>query len=126
MSGYREFNPNPFGARRGDCTVRAITKALGISWHDAYWGICEEGAELADMPDANHVWGSYLQRNGFRRATLPNTCPACYTVRDFCRDHPTGTFLLAIDGHVVTVVDGFYYDTWDSGDCVPLYYWFKE
>lgn len=50
-----------------------------------------------------------------------------YTVEDFCIDHPNGKYLLAIDGHVVTVIAGFYFDTWeDSGREIPIYYWFKE
>lgn len=49
-----------------------------------------------------------------------------YTVNDFCIDHPNGTYILAIDGHVVCVTDGYYYDSWDSGDEIPIYYWIKE
>jgi len=36
------------------------------------------------------------------------------------------THILALSGHVVCVMDGDYYDTWDSGGEVPLYYWRKE
>ena len=49
-----------------------------------------------------------------------------YTVRDFCEDNPLGTFVLAIHEHVVCVVDGDYYDSWDSGGEIPIYYWTKE
>lgn len=78
------------------------------------------------MPSANHVWGAYLRRHGFRRYALPDVCPDCYTVADFCRDHPSGVYVLALSGHVVCVEDGDYYDTWDSGAEVPAYYWQKE
>ena len=54
---------------------------------------------------------------------MPNTCPDCYTVDDFCHEHQTGKYLLALFEHVVAVVDGYYYDTWDSGRKVVLYYW---
>jgi hypothetical protein len=73
----------------------------------------------------NAVWSKYLFENGYVRYAIPNTCPYCYTVRDFCKDHPVGKFLLAIGKHVVTVIDGDYYDTWDSGDQVPISYWLK-
>lgn len=36
-----------------------------------------------------------------------------------------GRYLLALDQHVVAVVDGDYYDTWDSGNEIPIYYWMK-
>lgn len=123
---YSAYNPNPMGARVGDCTVRAISRATGESWDTVYCGLCVEGLRLCDMPTANHVWGAYLRRHGFRRRALPDDCPDCYTVADFCRDHPHGTYVLAISGHVVCVADGSYYDTWDSGEESPAYYWYKE
>lgn len=123
---YSAYNPNPMGARVGDCTVRAISRATGESWDAVYCGLCVEGLRLCDMPTANHVWGAYLRRHGFRRRALPDDCPDCYTVADFCRDHPHGTYVLAISGHVVCVADGSYYDTWDSGEESPAYYWYKE
>lgn len=36
-----------------------------------------------------------------------------------------GIYVLALQGHVVCVIDGVYYDSWDSGREVPLYYWQK-
>lgn len=123
---YSAYNPNPIGARVGDCTVRAIAKATGQSWERVYMGLCVDGFSLGDMPSANHVWGAYLRRNGFRRHALPDTFPDCCTVADFCRDHPHGVYVLAISGHVVCAVDGDWYDTWDSGGEIPVYYWAKE
>ena len=120
------FNPNPCGARVGDCTVRACCAATGKPWETPYCALTLEGFYRGDMPSANHVWGAYLRRCGFRRYALEDTCPDCYTVADFCRDHPSGVYVLAISGHVVTVIDGDWYDTWDSGGEVPAYYWMKE
>lgn len=74
------------------------------------------------MPSANAVWGKYLYAQGFRRHLIDDD-KFDYTVEDFCRDHPEGTYILAIDGHVVCAVDGFYYDSWDSGQEIPIYYW---
>ena len=123
---YRHYNPNPTGARVGDCTVRAISKATGEDWARTFCFLCAEGMRLCDMPSANHVWGAYLRRRGFRRHALPDACPDCYTVADFCREHPSGVYVLAISGHVVCVQDGDYYDSWDSGAEAPAYYWQKE
>jgi hypothetical protein len=81
---------------------------------------------MHDMPTANHVWGTYLKENHFVQTLLPNTCPECYTVKDFCADFPQGAYLLAIGNHVVAVQDGNYYDSWDSGDEMPIFYWQKE
>lgn len=123
---FVRYNPNPLGKSVGDCTVRAISNALGQSWDMTHAGLCLESFIMGDMPDANHVWGAYLHRHGFRRSIIPDTCPDCYTVADFAADNPQGTYILALSSHVVCVKDGNWYDTWDSGMEVPLYYWSKE
>jgi hypothetical protein len=45
-----------------------------------------------------------------------------YTIRDFCRDHNKGTYILATGTHVVAVKNGDYIDTWDSGAEIPIFY----
>lgn len=122
---FKNYNPNPQNNLVIDCTVRAISKATGQSWDETYIGLAVQGYEAKDMPNSNFVWGQYVKKLGFRKSPLPNTCPDCYSVKQFCRDYPRGTFLLATGNHVVTVVDGDYYDTWDSGDEIPVYFWVK-
>ena len=120
---FIECNENPTKRRVGDCTVRAIAKALGTDWETVYAGLSLVGFAMHDMPSANRVWGQYLRRNGFRRRFLGEDC---YTVSDFCRDHPRGVYILAIEGHVVAVIDGDHYDSWDCGTENPVYYFEKE
>lgn len=123
MNRYIPYNPNPSGCRVGDCTVRALSKALNQSWEQTYAGLTAYGFMMSDMPSANSVWGSYLRRNGFRRYIVDDHDQDVYTVDDFCEDNPVGVYVLAIDGHVVCVADGYYYDSWDSGNEIPIYFW---
>lgn len=123
---WRYYNPNPCGRAVGDCTVRAISKALGKPWNEVYSGITLDGYILCDMPSANHVWGAYLKRSGWRRHLIPDDLPDTYTIADFAADNPDGEYILALAGHVVAVCDGDWYDTWDSGGEIPIYYWKKE
>lgn len=120
---YVSYNANPDGNRDIDCTIRAISAVLGKSWDEVYVRICVQGFVMRRMPSADHVWGAFLRSQGFRRYLVDADCPDCYTVRDFCEDHPDGEYILAISGHVVFVRDGQYYDSWDSGQEVPIYYW---
>lgn len=120
------YNPNPQRNTVGDCTVRAISKAMGQTWYETYWGMCLQGALMCNMPTANEVWGAYLRKHGFIRRIIPDTLPPGYTIADFAADHPKGTYILALSGHVVCAKDGEYFDTWDSGDEVPLYYWERK
>ena len=77
---YVPFNNNPSSTRVGDCAVRAVSVALGISWDDAYIGLCAEGLYYHDMPSSNYVWGMYLKSHGFVQKVIPSVCPACITV----------------------------------------------
>lgn len=123
MSRWQPYNPNPFHARVGDCPVRALCKATGQDWETVYVGLCLYGFMDGDMPSANHTWDRYLEKYGFDQHLVGRQSKTPYTVEDFCADHPRGVYVLGCDGHVLTVVDGLYYDSWDSGGEVPIYYW---
>lgn len=121
-----QYNPNPAGRNVGDCAVRALTVALDVDWEEAYELIARAGYNMADMPSSDSVWGAVLRSNGFYREAVPNTCPECYTVADFAMDHPKGVYVVGTGGHVVTVVDGVLYDSWNSSKEIPIYYWHKK
>ena len=123
---FAYYNPNPSGKNAGDCTVRAIAKATGMSWQEAYLALAIQGYLDGDMPSANAVWGAYLRKLGYGRHIVPDTCPDCYTVEDFARDHPSGVYILALSGHVACLRDGVLYDSWQSQYETVLYYWTKE
>lgn len=123
---YQYLNLNPLHHRTGDCVIRAISKALGQPWDETYIGICVKGLEMADLPSSNAVWGAYLKDHGFTQHLAPEKDGGVYTVEDFADDHPHGTYILALDGHVVCVQDGTVFDSWDSRHEIPHYYWTKK
>lgn len=120
---FIQFNPNPFKILVGDCVIRAISKIVGKDWEEIYSDLSEQGYRMKDMPSANRVWGQYLKNLGFERKVIPDSCPDCYTVKRFCEDHPYGKYILATGTHVVAVAYGNYYDSWDSGQEVPIFYY---
>lgn len=122
---WKKFQNNPAGRNVGDCSVRAISVALSVSWETAFAMLVGSAFLMADMPSSNEVWGAVLRKNGFVRESIPNTCPDCYTARDFCAEHPEGIYVLGFGDHVATVKDGDLYDSWDSSDRVPQYVWRK-
>lgn len=123
---YIKSNPNPDNLMTEDCTIRAISIATDKSWDETYIDVCIKGFVMKRMPSTNSVWAEYLKDQGFSRHIVPDTCPHCYTVRDFCGEHFKGTYVLGTGSHAIAVIDGDYYDAWDSGDEVPLYYFTKE
>lgn len=124
---YIEFQNNPCGRRVGDCAVRALSKALDTTWESAYLMLALNGLQMCDMPSSDSVLGSVLRQNGFERKALSISCPDCYTAEEFCREFPTGTYVLFFGGHVACVKDGgTLYDAWDSSQELVQYYWGKE
>lgn len=122
---WRRFQPNPFNISTSDCTVRAVCAVTGLDWRTAHRILCELSGELGEMPDRNRSWWAFLRAIGFTLFRLIDTCPDCYTVADFARDHPHGRYILGPHEHAVAVIDGDWWDSWDSGDTVPTYY-FEE
>lgn len=121
-----EYNPNPNGKHVGDCVIRAISKALDKSWEDTYIDLCVQGFIMGDVVSSNAVWSAYLtKQKGFKRRTIED-CPDCYTVEDFCQDHPRGIYVIGTGTHAVAVVDGCVFDAWNSLQECPLYYFEKE
>lgn len=123
---FYRYNENPEGRRVGDCTVRAISTLLDQEWEQTFVEMCVQGFLMHDMPSSNRVWGQYLRGKGMKRELVHDDCEECYTVHRFAEEHPRGRYLLALEGHVVAVVNGQYLDTWDSGEEMPIYYWMEE
>ena len=122
---WKQHNENPVNARVGDCVIRAISTALNQDWVKTYAELCIEGLLFYDLMSSNSVWASYLAKKGYKRVAIPNNCN-CYTVEDFCKDHPKGIYILGTGTHALTVIDGNYIDVWDSGQEIPIYYFTKE
>lgn len=116
-------NPNPLGKQTTDCVVRAIAIATDQSWKNVYRGLCDLGEIEAEMPNSNFVWGLYLKDKGARQFLLPESCPMCITIKAFCKRYPTGVYVIGTGSHAVAIIDGNYYDSWDSGDEIPSYFW---
>lgn len=97
-----------------------------MDWENAYALIAANGYAMGDMPSSDSVWGSVLRQNGFYRKIIPNECPDCYTAEDFAKDHPKGTYVLGFGGHTATIVDGNLYDSWDSSQNIPQFYFYRK
>ena len=116
-------NPNPLGRQTGDCVIRALAIATGQSWRDTYRQLCDLGEKYADLPNSNMIWNMFLRRRGAKQFLLPENCPECITVQAFCERYPEGIYVIGTGDHAICVIDGDWYDTFDSGTEVPGYFW---
>ena len=118
-------NPNPVRDDEPDCVVRAISIATGLSWDEVHRELSEMSREMGTMPSVNWLWGLWLKKHGFEAFSLPESCPECTTVGEFCRRYPEGTYIIGTGSHAVCIRDGNAYDSWNSLGTVPTYF-FKQ
>ena len=121
---FHYLNHNPRDNLTGDCVIRAIAIAQDKEWDDVFLELVTYAYSMKDMPSSNNVWGYYLHNHGYKRHNIPDICPNCVTIRDFV-ENTGGNYILGTGTHVVAVKNGVYYDTWDSGNEIPIYYWKK-
>lgn len=130
-SRSRWFNPNPSHGQSkkhdvGDCVVRACCKATDRDWDSVFTELCNIGLEIKAMPNDKLTYTEFCARNGFihHKLTIKKGSKRP-TVASFAKEHTEGTYILRVANHVVTCVDGYYYDTWDPGNCALYTYWEK-
>jgi hypothetical protein len=127
-SRNRYFQPNPNkNDKVGDCVVRAMCKATDQDWDTVFKRLCNLGFAMKQMPNSDDVWKRFLeQNNGFVKHKITVSKGSKRgTVAEFAEKNKKGTYVLQVANHNVTVVDGFYYDTWDCGDKSLYAYWEK-
>lgn len=123
---YQYYNPNPVGRSVGDCSVRAVAKALDLDWEQAYAELASNGFAMGDMPSSDGVWGATLRQHGFYKSNIPDNYPDCYTLENFVTDNPIGVFVVKLgNDHVATIIDGTLYDAWDSRNELPIFCWYR-
>lgn len=116
-------NPNPKRRNGTDCVIRAICFAFGMSWYEVYDGLCEVGRADCDWPSNDDIWGHYLLMRGCTPVVLPKKCPRCMRIAEFADRYPKGTYIIGTGNHAVAVIDGDYFDSWNSGNEIASFFW---
>ena len=106
---FRYLNINPLSLTESDCVTRAIALATGYSY--------------AEIQDKLYYISQLLE--------CEKLCVCCYqhllsdvfkydkvychnmTVSEFTQQHPEGVYLIRMEGHLSTLVNGVIYDLWD-------------
>ena len=118
---WEYYNPNPKAKNTGDCVVRALSKALNIDWEKAKLLLDAYSMDEAEVETSDLVWGRILAENGFSMKAV--LCRNGCDLNGFCRSHPVGVYVVKLPNHAVCVVDGRFYDSFDSGREKPIYCW---
>lgn len=122
-STFHFHNANPKNRITGDCTFRAISTALGQSWEQTVMEMaefsCRNGYAINDTKGIER----YLASKGWKKNPQPRKDDGTkYTGKEFCRevrDYPFNypEIIANIGGHhIVAIMYGQVWDTWDSTD----------
>lgn len=127
---FHYYNANPKNRITTDCVIRAISTATDIPYNQVVMGLaemqCQTGYDEADVT----LIDKYLSSKGWTKHKQPrkedNTK---YTGKDFClrMANKHVRYVANIGGHhIVAIVNGKVYDTWDSTDGCIGNYWEKH
>lgn len=127
---WKKYNANSRNNDTGDCVVRSISLAYGKDYDETHKELLSLARDMrVDKYNYIHVFSRYLNELGHMgetkaenfysgRGNSKHTEP--FTIEDFCKDNPHGTFIL-LNGkepgdsdHLACVIDGNLYDSWDS------------
>lgn len=116
---YYQPNEKDLKDKVGDCQIRAFCKVLGLTWLEAFdltIPICRELQTYTIFDCDLTKTKAAMEKLGFAYTGISNKKGTKRpTVESFAKSHPTGRYIVTVARHVVAVVDGKYYDTWDSG-----------
>ena len=122
---FNYYQPNDHVA--SDCAIRAVARALNITWVQAYDKLCAKGREMFDVPSSTDVVGKVLEENGFVWSS--NAMPDGTNrlkVHEVAEIHKTLICVVRVAHHLTCTKDGKYHDIWDCGG-KPIYgFWFKK
>lgn len=123
---YKYYQPNKkdLKDKYGDCVIRALTKALNMEWLQVFDEMQPISREMQVPFNCRPCYEKYMESKGLKYTGISNKKGTKRpTVETFAKDHKAGTYILRVARHLVTVVDGIYYDTWDSGGKSLYGYW---
>ena len=98
---------NPTYIDRDDCSIRAFAKLLDKPYVDVK-------NDLMELKWLNRIARYYYLENIYKyikRNNLIEIKPKGKKVKDITAQ---GRYLILVDGHLLTVINGILYDNWDS------------
>ena len=135
---FEYFNPNPLFTTmkngkvkfwdRGDCSVRAVCGATGLSWVDAYKQMSESALKVYECFNCDYGFDQVMKDLGFTKHSLGRLSKGTKrpTVREFAKDHKNEICIVHPANHYVCVKNGKVYDTWDCGSTKVYSWWTKD
>lgn len=128
MLKFKKINMNPKGRKTGDCSTRAISYALGISWEEALDLQVAEAKKCFYDVTSHQVMERVLAKFGYVKHSQPRTknnlkYPIYALDKCIAKADRDKKIVCNVAHHYVVIDGDSYVDTWDSGcKCCGNYY----
>ena len=118
--GFIYTNVNPEQLLINDCVTRAISLATDSDYFDIQEKLYLTSSLFSCDRLSVQCYENLLE-NVFGCEPV-----YCYgmTVGEFAEDNPVGVFLVRIQGHLTTIIDGDIRDTWDTSNEICDLAWY--
>ena len=128
-STFHFYNANPHNRFTTDCVIRAISTALEIPYNDVVREMAELQCKTGFDPSEKTAINKYLSSKGWVKQKQPRNYfdGTKLTGKEFCyRINPNLRVIANIGGHhIVAIINGKVWDTWNSTDGCIGNYWIK-
>lgn len=123
-------NVNPKKRKTGDCSTRALTKALKLPYTQVLQEQCNAACELFYGITDSETIDKVLIDHGFIKAIIGKMQKGQKrpTVKDIAKKTEFGEFSVAVcrvSNHFTVCENGNVYDIWDCSDKSVYAYWYK-
>jgi hypothetical protein len=113
MAKFCYYNRNDDKIERNDCVSRAISLASGLKFSTIRKKLRNTASLLdCEISLCPTCYGFLIQEV---LGGTPKNCEGM-TVGEFANNHPIGTYLIRISGHLTCVIDCVCYDIWNCLD----------
>jgi len=125
-----EYNANPRDKNEGDCTIRALSLAYDMDYNTVKNELGSIGRQNKSAFNTIDTIRSFIGKHGNKRFFSEQNINV-NTVEQFANQNRHGVYIVfcsnnpkqASSYHLVTIMNGKIYDTWDSGNYYILEAW---
>ena len=114
---YKYYNKNPNNRHIEDCVIRSLSLLTNRDWDDTYQELAYYSSKDGYMTDNVEFVENYLDDR------YPRECHYSKTVGEFAEERPFGRYIVSMNNHVTSIIDGMIVDTFNPSDRIMRCAW---
>lgn len=117
---FKRFTTNP-KHETSDCAIRSFANAEGKEWREVAEEIFQMALDEFLMPNDFSIISKYAEKHGYEEGYVFPDNPI--NVEQFAQKHSTGKWVVLLEDHAMSVIDGDWYDLVDCSEYPVVSYW---